>query len=84
MNRKKDNKNFFDVSALIDERFGAPGTPSRIEAEKNALALLKQKGDDIKDYDFVLDAKYGAPGSQSRIETEEKAKDFFSEDSNIT
>lgn len=26
----------FDLSALIDERFGAPGTQSRIEAEEQA------------------------------------------------
>ncbi|MDR1098184.1 MAG: helix-turn-helix domain-containing protein [Tannerella sp.] len=38
MNAKKD-KDFFDVSALIDERFGAKGTPSRAAAEEQAYTF---------------------------------------------
>jgi hypothetical protein len=38
MNAKK-NKDFFDVSALIDERFGAKGTPGRTAAEERAYAF---------------------------------------------
>lgn len=43
MKKKEDNNDFFDVSALIDERFGAPGNPKRIEAEKKAQAFLAKK-----------------------------------------
>ncbi|MDR1259051.1 MAG: helix-turn-helix domain-containing protein [Tannerellaceae bacterium] len=35
----KANNDFFDVDALIDERFGKEGTPSRIEAEEKAYAF---------------------------------------------
>lgn len=31
--------NLFNVSELINERFGDPGTPERIEAEEKALAF---------------------------------------------
>lgn len=36
----KTNEEFFNVSALIDERFGKEGTASRAEAEEKAYALL--------------------------------------------
>ena len=39
MHKKEDNHDFFDVNALIDERFGAKGTESRVEAEEKALAF---------------------------------------------
>jgi ribosome-binding protein aMBF1 (putative translation factor) len=35
----KENNDFFDVDALLDERFGKEGTPSRIEAEEKAYAF---------------------------------------------
>ncbi|MDR1937971.1 MAG: helix-turn-helix domain-containing protein [Tannerellaceae bacterium] len=35
----KANNDFFDVDALLDERFGKEGTPSRIEAEEKAYAF---------------------------------------------
>jgi ribosome-binding protein aMBF1 (putative translation factor) len=38
MNEKGKMK-LVDVDALIDERFGKKGTPSRIEAEEKALAF---------------------------------------------
>ncbi|MDR1224911.1 MAG: helix-turn-helix domain-containing protein [Tannerella sp.] len=38
MNAKED-KDFFDVSALIDERFGVKGTPGRAAAEEQAYAF---------------------------------------------
>ena len=38
MNIKEDN-NFTNVSALIDERFGEKGTESRSAAEEMAYAL---------------------------------------------
>ncbi|MDR1332396.1 MAG: helix-turn-helix domain-containing protein [Tannerella sp.] len=38
MNTEK-NKDFYDVSALIEERFGAKGTPGRAEAEERAYAF---------------------------------------------
>lgn len=86
MKKKEDNNDLFDVSALIDERFGAPGTPSRIEAEKKAQALLKEEEgithkseNKIKDYDSVLNDKYGVLGAQSRIEAEEQAMNFYKE-----
>ena len=37
MNTK--DKDFFNVSALIDEQFGAKGTASRVEAEEMAYAF---------------------------------------------
>ena len=35
----KTNEEFFNVSALIDERFGKEGTASRAEAEEKAYAF---------------------------------------------
>ena len=35
----KTNDELFDVSALIDERFGKRGTPERAEAEEKAYAF---------------------------------------------
>lgn len=35
----KANSDIFDVDALLDERFGKEGTPSRIEAEEKAYAF---------------------------------------------
>lgn len=35
----KTNDELFDVSALIDERFGKRGTPERAEAEERAYAF---------------------------------------------
>ena len=37
--KAKENKDFFNVSALIDERFGAKGTASRADAEEKAYAF---------------------------------------------
>jgi len=39
VNKKEDKKEFFDVSALIDERFGFLGIPSRIEAKEKTCAF---------------------------------------------
>jgi ribosome-binding protein aMBF1 (putative translation factor) len=38
--KKKKKMKIFDVSAQLDERFGKEGTPSRIEAEEQALAFF--------------------------------------------
>ena len=35
----KTNEEFFNVSALIDERFGKEGTVTRAEAEEKAYAF---------------------------------------------
>jgi hypothetical protein len=35
----KKTEDFFDVSALIDERFGKKGTASRTQAEEKAYAF---------------------------------------------
>lgn len=35
----KTNEELFDVSALIDERFGKQGTSERAEAEEKAYAF---------------------------------------------
>jgi hypothetical protein len=40
--KQKKSEDFFDVSALIDECFGAKGTKSRMEAEEEAYAFLHQ------------------------------------------
>ena len=37
----KTNEEFFNVSALIDERFGKEGTASRAEAEEKAYAFYR-------------------------------------------
>ena len=43
----KTNDELFDVSALIDERFGKRGTPERAEAEEKAYAFYT--GQSIED-----------------------------------
>ncbi len=35
-----NNHQIVDVDAQLDEKFGKPGTPSRIEAEERALAFF--------------------------------------------
>ncbi|MDR1742791.1 MAG: helix-turn-helix domain-containing protein [Dysgonamonadaceae bacterium] len=35
----KENNDYFNVSALIEERFGAKGTESRMDAEEKAYAF---------------------------------------------
>jgi len=35
----RTSNEYFDVDALIDERFGKPGTPARIEAEEKAYSF---------------------------------------------
>ena len=37
--KTKENNDFFNVSALIDERFGEKGTESRTKAEEKAYAF---------------------------------------------
>ena len=39
MEANKNNETSFDVSALLDERFGKKGTESRAEAEERAYAF---------------------------------------------
>lgn len=39
----KTNEEFFNVSALIDERFGKEGTASRAEAEEKAYAFIQDR-----------------------------------------
>ena len=36
----KTNEEFFNVSALIDERFGKEGTVTRAEAEEKSVCFL--------------------------------------------
>lgn len=58
----------FDVSDLINERFGEPGTPSRIEVEKKAQAFLAK----IKEEDNnKIDAE-----KKTFTEIEEASKDL--------
>ena len=40
MKAEKKNNDFFDVSALIDERFGKQGTVSCAEAEEKAFTQI--------------------------------------------
>ena len=39
----KTNEEFFNVSALIDERFGKEGTVTRAEAEEKAYAFRSEE-----------------------------------------
>jgi hypothetical protein len=39
MMKTERNKDFFNVSDLVDERFGKKGTASRTEAEEKAYAF---------------------------------------------
>ena len=49
----------FNVSKLIDTRFGAPGTPSRIEAEEKAYAFYTGQ--------IIEDARKKAKISQAEL-----------------
>lgn len=49
----------FNVSKLIDARFGAPGTPSRIEAEEKAYAFYTGQ--------IIEDARKKAKISQAEL-----------------
>ena len=45
----KTNEEFFNVSALIDERFGKEGTVTRAEAEEKAYGLPVEAGRRYRD-----------------------------------
>lgn len=55
----KTNNDFFDVDALLDERFGQEGTPSRIEAEEKAYAFYTGQ--------IIEDARKKANMTQSEL-----------------
>ena len=55
----KTNDELFDVSALIDERFGKRGTPERAEAEEKAYAFYTGQ--------IIEDARKKAKISQAEL-----------------
>ena len=55
----KENNDFFNVSALIDERFGTKGTASRADAEEKAYAFYTGK--------IIEDARKKANISQAEL-----------------
>lgn len=55
----KANNDIFDVDALLDERFGKEGTPSRIEAEEKAYAFYTGQ--------IIEDARKKAKMTQSEL-----------------
>lgn len=55
----KTNDELFDVSALIDERFGKQGTPERVEAEDKAYAFYTGQ--------IIEDARKKAKISQAEL-----------------
>ena len=55
----KTNDELFDVSALIDERFGKRGTPERAEAEEKAYAFYRGQ--------IIEDARKKAKISQAEL-----------------
>ena len=55
----KTNDELFDVSALIDERFGKRGTPEREEAEEKAYAFYTGQ--------IIEDARKKAKISQAEL-----------------
>jgi ribosome-binding protein aMBF1 (putative translation factor) len=57
--KAKENKDFLDVSALIDERFGAKGTESRAKAEEKAYAFYTGQ--------IIEDARKKAKISQAEL-----------------
>ncbi|MDR0892029.1 MAG: helix-turn-helix domain-containing protein [Mediterranea sp.] len=59
MKAEKKDEEFFDVSALMDERFGKKGTPERAEAEEKAYAFYTGQ--------IVEDARKKAKISQAEL-----------------
>jgi len=59
MNLKEKKMKILDVSAQLDERFGKEGTPSRIEAEEQALAFFAGQ--------IVIDARKKANITQAEL-----------------
>lgn len=57
--QEKTENNFFDVDALIDERFGKPGTASRMEAEERAYSFYTSQ--------IVEDARKKAKMTQAEL-----------------
>ena len=81
-----NNKDFFNVSTLIDERFGEKGTKSRAEAEENAYAfytgqIIEDARKKAKITQTELGRRIGSDRSYiSRIEsgkTEPKVSTFY-------
>lgn len=84
MEAKKDD--FFDVNALIDERFGKEGTESRAEAEEKAYAfytgqIIEDARKKVKISQAELARRIGSDRSYiSRVEsgqTEPKISTFY-------
>lgn len=57
--KAKTNENTFNVSALIDERFGEKGTPERMAAEEKAYAFYTGQ--------IIEDARKKAKISQAEL-----------------
>jgi len=82
----KTNGEIFDVDALLDERFGKDGTPSRIEAEEKAYAfytgqIIEDARKRVKMTQAELASRIGSNRSYiSRVEsgvTEPKVSTFY-------
>lgn len=82
----KANSDIFDVDALLDERFGKEGTPSRIEAEEKAYAfytgqIIEDARKRVKMTQAELASRIGSNRSYiSRVEsgvTEPKVSTFY-------
>jgi len=82
----KANGEIFDVDALLDERFGKDGTPSRIEAEEKAYAfytgqIIEDARKRVKMTQAELASRIGSNRSYiSRVEsgvTEPKVSTFY-------
>ena len=82
----KPNDELFDVSALIDERFGKRGTPERAEAEEKAYAfytgqIIEDARKKAKISQAELARRIGSDRSYiSRVEsgqTEPKSSSFY-------
>ena len=59
MQAKEIKKDFYDIDALIDERFGKEGTPERIKAEEDALSFYSGQ--------ILLDARKEAKITQAEL-----------------
>jgi len=82
----RTSNEYFDVDALIDERFGKPGTPARIEAEEKAYSfytgqIVEDARKKVKMTQAELASRIGSNRSYiSRVEkgiTEPKVSTFY-------
>ena len=74
----KTNEEFFNVSALIDERFGKEGTVTRAEAEEKAYAFYTgQIIEDARKKAKITQAELARRIGSESGQTEPKVSTFY-------